>query len=337
MYSVLFVRHSIGKILRIGLPLFVAAAILWWMYRRIEWAEVMAAMQSRRCWTWILLSMPFGVAAQVFRALRWRQVLEPLGYRPRTGVLVNSIFLSYGSSLAIPRSGEVLRCGVVRKYDGVDFSKLVGSVVTERVIDMAMVALFSVAVLLLQIPVFVQFMDKTGLSLGGFMAGFTPMGYMVTIVCGVLALGMALTLMRRVHVFGRLTTRFRGFAEGLISVRRVKSPVVFLAYSVGIWLSYYLHFYVAFQCFDYTAGLGPMCAAAAFVAGCFAVLVPTPNGAGPWHFAVKTALVLYGVGADAAAIFAFVVHTLQTLLVALLGLWSLAALARTGIEIGDYK
>ncbi|MBR6846304.1 MAG: flippase-like domain-containing protein [Bacteroidaceae bacterium] len=325
-------KRWISNIFRIGLPVLIAAAIMWWMYRRIDWNQIQEAMESRRCWTWILLSMPFGISAQVFRALRWKQVLDPLGYRTRTGVLINSIFLSYGSSLAIPRSGEVLRCGVVKKYDGVDFSKLVGSVVTERVIDMAMVATFSLVTLLLQIPVFVQFMDRTGMSLGGIMAGFTTAGYMVTLLCGLLAAGMAVVLMHRVHLFGKLTSKFRGFAAGLTSVRNVSSPFLFLAYSVGIWLSYYLHFYIAFQCFEYTANLGPMCALVAFVAGCFAVLVPTPNGAGPWHFAVKTVLVLYGVAGNDAAIFAFVVHTLQTLLVALLGLWSLAALGRTKIN-----
>lgn len=322
-------RKAINDIVKIGLPIVIAVAIMWWMYRRIDWEQVLVALESRRCWTWILLSMPFGITAQIFRALRWKQVLNPLGYKTRTSVLINSIFLSYASSLAIPRSGEVLRCGVVKKYDGVDFSKLVGSVVTERVIDMAMVATFSAVTILVQIPVWIRFMDSTGMSFTGILEGFTTTGYIVTLICGVLALAMALLLMRRVHVFTRLTSKFKGFADGLTSVKHVQSPTLFILYSIGIWLSYYLHFYVAFQCFDYTAGLGPGCAMVAFVAGCFAVLVPTPNGAGPWHFAIKTVLVLYGVAGDDAAIFAFVVHTLQTLLVALLGLYALCALSMT--------
>ena len=77
------------------------------------------------------------------------------------------------------------------------------------------------------------------------------------------------------------------------------------------------------------AGLGPVAALVAFVVGCFAVLVPTPNGAGPWHFVVKTALVLYGVQDNDAAVFALIVHTLQTLLTVVLGLYALAALAMT--------
>jgi hypothetical protein len=98
---------------------------------------------------------------------------------------------------------------------------------------------------------------------------------------------------------------------------------------VGIWVSYYLHFYLAFFCFDFTAGVGALAAWVAFVVGCFAVLVPTPNGAGPWHFAVKTVLVLYGVGETDAALFVLIVHTLQTLLIVVLGLEAMAALAFT--------
>jgi hypothetical protein len=117
--------------------------------------------------------------------------------------------------------------------------------------------------------------------------------------------------------------------DGLFSVRYVQNPMLFLLNSVGIWVSYYLHFYLTFYCFQYTAQLGPMAALVAFVVGCFAVLVPTPNGAGPWHFAVKTILVLYGVSQTDGAMFVLVVHTIQTLLVVALGLYGTAALSLT--------
>jgi len=76
-----------------------------------------------------------------------------------------------------------------------------------------------------------------------------------------------------------------------------------------------------------------MVALVAFVMGTFAVLVPTPNGAGPWHFAVKTVLMLSGVSSDDGALFALVVHTVQTMLVAALGLWAVAALAWTPVRM----
>lgn len=319
----------VNNTFRVGLPLVIAAAIMWWMYRGIDWAEIIKAASSTRCMIWMLASMPFGITAQVFRAMRWRLVLQPLGYRVRLGTLINSIFLSYGSSLAIPRSGEVLRCAVVKKYEGVDFSTLAGSVVTERFIDMAMIALLTTVTLLSQIPVCLRFMDSTGMSMVAMLSRFTATGYLVTVICALLVLLTTLILVRKLRFFQKVNERLINFKDGMLSVKNVESPIMFIIYSIGIWLSYYLHFYVAFQCFDFTADLGPMCALVAFVVGCFAVLVPTPNGAGPWHFAVKTVLTLYGVAGHLGAIFAFVVHTLQTLLVALLGLWSLVALSTT--------
>lgn len=299
------------------------------MYRGIDWSVVMLSLSSRRCWVWILLSMPFGVTAQLFRALRWKLVLR----EGRFSVILHSIFLSYASSLVVPRSGEVLRCGVVKRYDGADFSRLVGSVVSERIIDMLMILLLTMGAVLWQIPVFVRFMQRTGLSLGSVLGRFTPAGWWVTVLSGVLIMATVLWLVWRVQLFSSVKGRLMGFRDGLISVKNVESPLLFILYSVAIWLSYYLHFWVAFQCFDFTASLGGDCALVAFVVGCFAVLVPTPNGAGPWHFAVKTVLMLYGVSADDGAVFALFVHTLQTLLVVLLGLYALAALSLTKNKI----
>ena len=113
---------------------------------------------------------------------------------------------------------------------------------------------------------------------------------------------------------------------GIVSLRGVRNLPLYVAYSVGIWVAYFLHFYLAFFCFDFTSGIGPGAALAIFCVGSFAVLVPTPNGAGPWHFAVKTMLVLYGVDGALAADFALVVHTLQTMLVVVLGIYALVDL-----------
>ena len=100
-------------------------------------------------------------------------------------------------------------------------------------------------------------------------------------------------------------------------------------FSVGIWVCYFLHFYLTFFCFDFTAHLGIGCALVCFIVGNFAVIVPTPNGAGPWHFAVKTMLILYGVQDEQALFFVLIVHTVQTMLVMLLGVWAWLRLSFT--------
>ncbi len=307
----------------------LAAAILWWMYREFRWEDVRQAFASDMSWRWMLLSFPFGIMAQVFRAIRWKQALAPLGEKPRLHTCINAVFISYASSLIVPRVGEMLRCGILRRWERTNFSKGVGTVVTERVIDSTLVMLLALITAACQIPMFMKFFSQTGVSLQGFLGTFTTTGWLVTILCGILVLCTLGLLVCRLNIFSRTRAVLTDLKDGLFSVRYVQNPMLFLLNSVGIWVSYYLHFYLTFYCFQYTAQLGPMAALVAFVVGCFAVLVPTPNGAGPWHFAVKTILVLYGVSQTDGAMFVLVVHTIQTLLVVALGLYGTAALSLT--------
>jgi uncharacterized membrane protein YbhN (UPF0104 family) len=113
-----------------------------------------------------------------------------------------------------------------------------------------------------------------------------------------------------------------------MSLKDVKNKTLFTAYTLGIWGSYFLHYYITFYCFDFTCGLGLNVALVSFIVGSIAVIVPTPNGMGPWHFAVKTILVLYGVEVTNAETFVIIVHTIQTALIPLLGVYSLMLLTK---------
>lgn len=307
----------------------LAAAILWWMYRGIDWQLILDALRGGMNWTWMLLSLPFGITAQVFRALRWKQSLEPLGEKPRIGTCINAIFLSYSSSLVIPRVGEFLRCGVLKRYDGISFTQSMGTVVTERCIDILLILLLSALTICMEIPTFARFVSETGLSADNTFGQFTLSGYLVTAACLVLIAGMGWWFSRRFDIFNRIKAVALDLKAGLFSIRYIRQRGRFITYSLGIWASYFLHFYLTFYCFSYTASLGATVALVAFVVGTFAVLVPTPNGAGPWHFAVKTVLVLFGVSQTDGAIFVLIVHTIQTALVALLGVWACLSLGLT--------
>lgn len=299
------------------------------MYRGFLWDDVKQAFASDMAWQWMLLSFPFGIMAQVFRAIRWKQALTPLGEKPRLHTCINAVFISYASSLVVPRIGEMLRCGILRRWERTNFSKGIGTVVTERVIDSTLVMLLALITAACQIPLFMKFFSQTGVSLQGFLGTFTTTGWLVTILCGILILCTLGLLVCRLNIFSRTRAVLTDLKDGLFSIRYVQNPVLFLINSLGIWVCYYLHFYLTFYCFQYTASLGAMAALVAFVVGCFAVLVPTPNGAGPWHFAVKTVLVLYGVNQVDGAMFVLVVHTIQTLLVVALGLYGATALSLT--------
>jgi len=327
-------NKATGYTIKVVLPLLLSGGILYWMYRDFDFESVREVMVDGMSWTWMLLSFPFGIMAQVLRGWRWRQTLEPIacsgnlfsrseeGGSVRSSICVNAVMLSYAASLVIPRVGEFTRCAVMKRWEGLSFTKALGTVVTERAVDTLVVMAYSGLVLLIEMSVFGTFFRKTGTSMDNILSGFSLTGYAVTAVCAVAALTLIHLLMRRLSIYNKVKATFKGIWEGVLSLRGVRRPWTYAAASVGIWVCYFLHFYLTFFCFDFTAGLGTGCALVCFVVANFAVIVPTPNGAGPWHFAIKTMLMLYGVAESQALSFVLIVHTVQTALVALLGVWA---------------
>uniref|UniRef100_UPI00402609EC lysylphosphatidylglycerol synthase transmembrane domain-containing protein n=1 Tax=Prevotella sp. TaxID=59823 RepID=UPI00402609EC len=322
-------RKTINNTLKICLSLMLGGMILYWMYRGFDFQQVKQVLLHDMNWTWMLLSFPFGILAQMFRGWRWRLTLDPLGEKPRTSTCVNSIFLSYAVSLIVPRVGEFARCGVLRRYDGVSFPKALGTVVTERAIDSALIMLITLLTIVFQFHVFTTFFDRTGTNIDTILSGFSATGYAVTAVCGIAVCILAWYIMRCFAVYNKVRTTVRGIWQGIMSVRNVKNAPLFVLFTLGIWASYFLHYYLTFFCFTWTSGLGMACALVTFIVGSIAVIVPTPNGAGPWHFAVKTMLILYGVADTDALNFVLIVHSVQTLLVVALGVYAWAALSMT--------
>ena len=326
MYKVRIKKITTATI-KLLLPVLLGGMILYWMYRDFDFKRIESVMLYDMDWTWMLISLPFGITAQLFRGIRWRQTLEPVGERPRLSTCVNSIFLSYAASLVIPRIGEFTRCGVLSRCDGVSFPKALGTVVTERAIDTLLVMLITGLTLLAQMRIFGSFFQSTGTSLDSILRNFSATGYIVTAVCAVAILVLLHFLLKRLAIYNKVKATLSGIWQGMISLRSVKNIPLFIILTLGIWGSYFLHYYLTFFCFEFTSGLGLMCGLATFVVGSIAVIVPTPNGAGPWHFAVKTMLLIYGataisgrrITADEALSFVLIVHTIQTMLVVLLG------------------
>ena len=318
-----------SQIIKIVLPFFLGGAILYWMYRLEDFSTLYHVLTHEMDWTWMLLSLPFGIMAQLFRAWRWQQTLEPMGENARTSVATYAVFLSYAASLAIPRIGEFTRCGVLKRYDGISFSKALGTVVTERAVDTLIVMFYSGIILLVQMSVFGSFFKKTGTSLDHILEGFSLTGWMVTAICGVAALILLHLLMKNFSIYSKVKMTLGSIWEGVLSLKGVKNLPLYLFFSFGIWVMYFLHFFLPFYCFDFTASLGIGCALVGFVVTNIAVIVPTPNGAGPMHFALKTILILYGVADEQALWYVLILHTVQTLLLVVLGVYAWIALLFT--------
>ncbi len=317
---------------KILLPFVLGGAILYWMYRGEDWQSIKHVMTNEMNWTWMLLSFPFGILAQAFRGWRWKQTLEPLGEKTRSSVAVNAVFMSYAASLVIPRIGEFTRCGVLNRWEGTSFPKALGTVVTERAVDTLIVMLYSGIIVLFSLSTFGTFFEKTGTTFENILSGFSLMGWLVTAVCGVAVVLLLHLLLKNLSIYNKVRMTLQGIWEGVLSLKDVRDLPLYLFFSIGIWVMYFLHYYLTFFCFDFTANLGLGCALISFVVANFAVIVPTPNGAGPWHFAIKTMLILYGVADHQALVFVLIVHTVQTMLVILLGVYAWLVLNFTSVR-----
>lgn len=315
------------KTLKIILPILLGGFILYWVYRDFDFSRAKEVLLHGTDWGWMSLSLFFGVMSHVFRGWRWKQTLEPLGACPRTSDCVDAIFLSYAANLVLPRVGEVSRCGVLAKYDDVSFSKSLGTVVTERLIDTLCILLITGVTFLVQMPVFFRFFEETGTKIPSLVHLVTSPWFYVSLFSVVGMCVLLYYLLRMLSFFEKVKGVALNVWEGVLSLRDVANVPLFLLYTLLIWFCYFLHFYLTFFCFGFTAHLSILAGLVMFVGGTFAVVVPTPNGAGPWHFAVITMMMLYGVNATDAGIFALLVHGVQTLLVIVLGIWGAAHVA----------
>lgn len=316
-------KKILNILLKTGLPLLLGVVILYWIYGNFDFTRITEALKSMDMW-WFWVSCVFGVLSHAIRGWRWRLTLAPLGFKPANDNCVYSIFIAYAANLVVPRVGEVSRCVVLERYDKVPFAQSLGTLVSERLVDTLMVFLITFAAVVSQWKVFHAFL----LEAGGISSGvFSSVGRMAVLLLSVLAVALVLYfIIRKMSLWTRIKSFIAHFWEGFISLSKMRNFWLFIIETVGIWFCYFMQFYLCFFCFDFSSGLSVAAALLLFVAGSVAVVVPTPNGAGPWHFAVMSIMMLYGVSSTDAGAFALIVHSLQTLLVALLGIVGLVML-----------
>ena len=238
------------EILSVALPIALGVFVFYWVYRDFDFARVGDVLLHGTSWGWMLLSLFFGVMSHVFRGWRWKQTLAPLGAYPRAGNCVDAIFVSYATNLVLPRVGEVSRCGVLARYDGVSFAKSLGTVVTERLLDGVCILLITGGTFLLQMPVFVRFFNETGTKIPSLLHLLASPWFYVSLF-SVIGVGVLLYyLLRMLSFYEKVKGVVRGVWEGIMSLRQVDHIGLFTFYTVAIWACYFLHFYLTFFCFD---------------------------------------------------------------------------------------
>ncbi|MDR0413278.1 MAG: flippase-like domain-containing protein [Dysgonamonadaceae bacterium] len=320
-------KSYIVKFAKTFLPLLFGLFIFWLIFRKLDFREVMAILRQDVDFRIIALSLPFGLVANIIRAIRWDLLIRPLGYTPRKANLIYTVLGNYGVNLVFPRLGEVWRCTMLNRYEKIPFTKLFGTLITDRLSDTLMVGLIVIAAFIMNVPYFESFFVQHPESLNVLNSVvFSFWTYLIIVAAGV-GIWTFFVACRHFPLVKRVKKMLSSVWEGIRSIVSMKEKGLFLLYTLLIWTGYYLYFYICFYAFSFTKDLGWNCGLIAFGMSSLAVAVPVQGSIGPWHAMVIAILMGFGLTLDNAGAFAFCVHTIQQLVfTAAFGLFGILAL-----------
>ena len=150
---------KLNKTLRYLLSVALAGGLFWYACSKVDWDSFAENLSNCR-WGFILLAMLIGASSAIFRGLRWRILLLPLADRVRRTTTIGGFCMAYLSNMAIPYSGEILRCGFVSSKIGVPFEKILGTLALERVWDLVTMFLLLLLALALGAGQFGEFLSS---------------------------------------------------------------------------------------------------------------------------------------------------------------------------------
>lgn len=309
---------SLKKTIQFALFLIIAALLVVVAFRGISINHITGQLAKAKFF-WVFLSFCISAFAHLIRAQRWKMLIESLGYQPSLQRTFYAVMTGYLANLAFPRLGEVTRCGSLTKADDIPFNKLLGTVITERLIDVISLFICLLIVLIIEFSRLGRFLKNNIITpvVDKFQVINSPLiiAAIILIIVG-LTFFTARYLKRKDNKFSHL---LKGIVEGIVSVRTLKKPGWFIFHSVFIWFLYFLSVYVAFFALPTTQGLGMGAALFLLVAGGVAMSAPVQGGIGAYHLLVSQGLLLYGLTQEDGLVFATMLHALQMLLSILLG------------------
>jgi len=319
-------KKPVLSILQYLIFLCIGLGLLWLVFRKIDLGVVGHELRSIN-YFWIFLTFIAGFFAHIARALRWNLMINSMGYQTNTWRTFYAVMVGYLANTAIPRLGEVTRCGILSKTEKIPMNALIGSVISERVFDMIVLLMLTITVILFQIELVGGFVGRYLLEpLAGKVPGDYTLYYILVATAAFLLL-LALFAwfylrprIRHLGLYQKVKSLVAGFLEGILSIMKLKQKAYFLLLTGVIWTSYFMMTYLCFFAMQATSGLSLMDGLTVLSIGSFGFVAPVPGGIGAFHFIVKAILFeLYGVNPASAASFATISHLSQTLLILVMG------------------
>jgi uncharacterized membrane protein YbhN (UPF0104 family) len=285
-------------ILFLGLSIF----LVWWSVRDISdkgWEDIRNAFRNAN----YLLILPVMITlllSHYSRALRWKILMEPLGYQPRVFNTYMAVLIGYMANLAVPRLGEVLKCTILARYEKVPADKLVGTIVAERAFDVLCLTLVIVITLLTQADLIGGYISSTLNEILKSKTGAFSITRIIILLAVLLVLVIGVIIVfrkfRHIRFIQKIKTIFQGIWHGITSVRYLKNKGWFIFHTIAIWSMYLLSVQIGFWAMKETSGYGIPQALSVLTMGSLAMIVPAPGaGLGVYPLFVKRTMLIYGL------------------------------------------
>ena len=309
-------KKQIRKWLTVLIPLLIGIGIIYYQYTTLTAEEIDKIKISfeKANYYFILLSLVIACLGYWSRAYRWKFALNHLGYETKFSNNFFMVCVSYLVNLTVPRSGEISRAALLKKYEDVPFDKAFGTIVAERIVDLLIFLLFVFIGFVSQFDKIYQFLLSENVSFQSLI---------ITAIVGVfLFFGFILIwIYAEWQIILKLKKKFSGLVEGITTVYKMKDKWNYIFHSFFIWFSYLMMFYVAVFALPETSEINFDIVIMGFIFGSLAVGFSN-GGLGAYPFSIALIFSLYGITKDVGTAFGWLVWTSQTILTILLGLIS---------------
>ncbi|WP_395054790.1 YbhN family protein [Flavobacterium sp.] len=305
-------KKTISKWLSILIPLALGIALIVYQYNSFtaqQLLEIKGYFKNAN-YFYIFLSLIIATFGFISRAYRWKFSIEQMGYQSKFQNNLMAVCACYFMNLSVPRSGEISRAIILKKYEDVPFDKAFGTIIAERVVDTILFFMFVIVAFILQFDILKNFILET--------IPFKKL--LILLVVGVVFfIGFVLIwIYSNWSIINKLKQKLSGLIEGMTSILKMEKKWAFLFHSFFIWFSYLMMFYITIFALKETSNIGFNAVIIGFVFGTLAIGF-TNSGFGAFPVLVAQIFMLYGISNTAGTAFGWLVWTSQTSLTIVLG------------------
>lgn len=318
-------KSWLGDVVKLVIFLGIGFFFIYWFLLKLDASQKAAIWDAftHADYLWVGAVMMCCLFSHFIRALRWQLLYEPLGCKPRLNSTFGSVVIAYMANLAFPRLGEVLRCATLRTSDNIPIEKSLGTVVTERCID---VLAFGVVVLIGMLAMYGQAKEWLFDALAQKAGSVPGLGWVCLILVAAIAAFIFLYKALRPKLIGHKAFRkidniIQGGWAGVKSIFHLsrRSVVLFILYSILIYLGYIMGGVFILRAFPETIGLGFGAAFVLYLFGSVGMTI-SQGGLGAYPVLVWQALALYGVGEAVGLAAGWLLWSSQQVIVIIVGL-----------------